>query len=188
MIRRWREFRKRLRHKRFLRLYDLPKEGVVLDISCGDGDFLAVLRSYFPELDLHGIDISPEYIESARAKHSWATLATGNAEEVPYADDTFHVVLSCMSLHHYRKPHLVFSEAARVLRPGGRLYVVDFMPHNSIVQFLFNLDGCPEPYHFERYYRMSEVESLAQDAGLMLRDKRRMDWFSNAKILLLQKA
>lgn len=177
----------RRRHRRFLSLYDLPEKGSVLDISCGDGDFLDVLRSYFPKLDLHGIDISESYIARAKEKHPWAKLTVADAADMPYESASFDGLLSCMSLHHYHNPQKVFDEAARVLRPGGRLYVLDFIPRNRIVQILFNFDGCPEPYHFERYYLKREIEFFACAAGLKPCAERKIEWFSNAKITLLQK-
>ena len=177
----------RRRHRRFLSLYDLPERGTVLDISCGEGDFLEVLRSYFPALELHGVDISEQYISRAREKYPWATLHASDASAVPYGDRTFDAVLSCMSLHHYKSPTAIFMEISRVLRPGGRVYVLDFVPEHRIIQILFNLDGCPEPYHFEKYYLKKEILSLAACAGLQVEKIRKMGLFSRAKIILARK-
>lgn len=174
-------------HRRLVRLYDFPARSTFLDASCGSGDCLTVVHTHFPLLEIHGIDISEPAISRARAKYPWAQLSVSDARSLPYSRETFDVVLSCMSLHHYRRPSEVFSDIARVLKQGGKLYVSDVVPRNRFIQRLFNFDGCTEPYHFERYYTRDEIERLAQNAGLTCTAVRSSSWLSSMKILVFQK-
>jgi ubiquinone/menaquinone biosynthesis C-methylase UbiE len=175
------------RHRRFLQLFNLPNEGSVLDISCGDGDFLSTIHSYFAKLELYGIDMSTKVIEKARTKCPNAEFVVAYAELIPHKEATFDVAISCMSLHHYAKPREVFSEVARILSAQGKFYLIDFMPMTRLTQVLHNWDGCPEPYHFEKYYLRREVEEMASGVGLILESDEHLSRFDGQRLLTFRK-
>lgn len=162
---------------RFFSIYDLKNEGTLLDLSCGEGAFLKCVSDYFPALFLHGVDILPSILERAKKRCPLATFVQADAVQLPYPDATFDMVLTSMSLHHYKEPLKVFSEIARVLRRGGVAHIIDIMPRNHALQLFKNFDGCPEPYHFERYYTLPEVECFAESAGLRMQSSRRIYLF-----------
>lgn len=183
-------FKKRFhewQHRKFFRLLDLPADGSVLDVSCGDGDMLSLMHFYFPALELHGIDMSQECIAGARTRCADATLSVARAESIPYPHARFNVALCCMSLHHYENPIEIFSEMSRVLRPGGKLHVIDLIPRSKITQALHNLDGCPDPYHFEKYYMRDEVQAMADQAGFNIVGGRIINFFSGTRLLSFMK-
>jgi len=181
------KYQEKRRHNKFLSVYNIAEKGTVLDISCGDGDFLAALHHHFPRLDLHGIDVSNESIERARGQCPYARFSVVNAESTLYRPDTFDAVFCCMSLHHYKKPEQVFSEVARVLSPEGSFYLMDFMPKYWLSQKLYNWDGCPEPYHFEKYYLKKEIVVFAKAAGFSICREKRVGLFSGKKVLVFKK-
>jgi len=109
----------------------LPAGGNVLDIGCGPGLFLREIAERRPDLRLTGIDLSPSMIEVARrvlaesvAKTS-VRLDNGDAGAMPYADASFDLIVSTISMHHWQEPERVVAEAFRVLGPGGGLWVYD---------------------------------------------------------------
>jgi ubiquinone/menaquinone biosynthesis C-methylase UbiE len=103
-----------------------------LDIGCGPGALALLAKARVgPEGEVHGIDPSPEMIELARKKAAGAGAAVrfqiGAAEDLPYPDASFDVVLSTLMLHHLPddlRPQAI-KEVARVLKPGGRFVAVD---------------------------------------------------------------
>ena len=105
----------------------------VLDVACGTGTLaIAAKRQVGSNGRVTGIDASAEMIERARAKAERAELnvafVSGTAQELPFGDGQFDIVMGTLMLHHLPKPmRSAFArEARRVLKPGGRLLLVDF--------------------------------------------------------------
>jgi len=105
----------------------------VLDVACGTGTLaIAAARKVGPTGSVTGIDASQDMIERAQSKARQAgldlTFLQGTAQELPFEDGRFDVVMGTLMLHHLSKPtRTAFArEALRVLRPAGRLVLVDF--------------------------------------------------------------
>ncbi len=94
----------------------------VLDVGCGKGRFARVLHERFPEAEVHGLDISP-----AMLKFVPAGIATqvGMMTALPYPSGRFDFVYATESLEHAVETELAVSEMCRVLKPGGRLVIID---------------------------------------------------------------
>ncbi|WP_082951822.1 class I SAM-dependent methyltransferase [Mycobacterium sp. 852002-51057_SCH5723018] len=101
-----------------------------LEIGCGTGNLTTRVKSAYPAVDVTGCDPDPRALERARRKGrrlNGIRFEQGYAERLPYADGEFDRVLSSMMLHHINpdaKPAAA-GEIFRVLRPGGRLHLVD---------------------------------------------------------------
>jgi ubiquinone/menaquinone biosynthesis C-methylase UbiE len=108
----------------------VPDDGAVLDIGTGPGVLLVELAARRPDLRLTGIDLSADMI--AAAKRNLAPFGDrvsarlGDVAALPFPDRSFDLVVSSLSLHHWDDPQSAVPELARVLRPGGRLYIYDF--------------------------------------------------------------
>ena len=103
----------------------------VLDIGCGAGmDTLVAAQMVGADGYVTGIDMTPDM--AAKARRSAAemglanvTIVDGSAEELPFADAGFDVVISNGVIDLIPDKEAVFSEIARVLRPGGRIQLAD---------------------------------------------------------------
>ncbi|EXL02819.1 class I SAM-dependent methyltransferase [Aquamicrobium defluvii] len=116
-----------------LRPAGLPPGEDVLDVACGTGTLaIAAARKVGPTGSVTGLDASQGMIERAQSKARQAgldlTFVQGTAQELPFEDRRFDVVIGTLMLHHLSKPtRAAFAcEALRVLRPGGRLVLIDF--------------------------------------------------------------
>lgn len=125
--------RERAFRERLVDLAGIAPGEAVLDIGCGTGSLaLATKQRVGARGQVYGIDASPEMIARARRKAVKAgatvVLETGVAETLPFPDARFDVVVSTLMLHHLPRPvrQQCVREARRVLRTGGRLFVVDF--------------------------------------------------------------
>ena len=112
-----------------------PHARQVLDVGCGAGNYTLKLLSYLPNLDVTLIDLSGPMLARASARVTSATTGRvttqqGDIRELALADDSFDIILAAAVLHHLRADSEwrdVFAKFYRVLRPGGSLWVFDFV-------------------------------------------------------------
>jgi SAM-dependent methyltransferase len=91
----------------------------VLDVGCGSG--LALLMAAERRAVPAGIDISPGLLGVARERLPGADLREGDMESLPFADAAFDAVLGVNAFQFAGDPRRALAEAARVVRPGGRV-------------------------------------------------------------------
>ncbi|TDL00104.1 methyltransferase domain-containing protein [Mycobacterium paragordonae] len=102
----------------------------VLEIGCGIGNVIIRAKRSRPGIEAVGSDPDPRILDRARRKAAGLTgirFDDAYAQRLPYADGEFDRVLSSMMLHHVGADAkaVVAAEVFRVLRPGGRLHLVD---------------------------------------------------------------
>jgi ubiquinone/menaquinone biosynthesis C-methylase UbiE len=103
----------------------------ILDVGCGTGTLLLAIKAAQPGADVAGLDPDPDILSIARRKAGLAgaeiRFDIGFADRLPHADDSFDRVVSTLAFHHLtrREKTDALAEAYRVLKPGGRLHIVD---------------------------------------------------------------
>jgi ubiquinone/menaquinone biosynthesis C-methylase UbiE len=107
-----------------------PEGGSVLDAGTGPGVLLTELARMRPDLTLAGVDLSPDMVTAAGRNLEQfgdrVSVRHGDVAKLPYPDQSFDLIVSSLSLHHWDHPEAAAPELARVLRPGGRVYIFDF--------------------------------------------------------------
>jgi ubiquinone/menaquinone biosynthesis C-methylase UbiE len=145
----------------------------LIDIGCGTGRFLDFVKQAWPRLPALGIDLSEAYIRHARrhlGRWSRLNLIVANAEAIPAADNSVDAVTGIFMLHEL-PPEVrrsVIGEAARVLKPGGRLILIDSLQRGDEPDYDGMLERFPQLYH-EPYYRSyvgEDFPSIARGVGL----------------------
>ncbi len=137
----------------------------VLDIGCGTGELLARLAAKYPDARLAGLDPVPEMLEVARGKLSpRVDLRVGWANELPWPDDSFDVVVSCNMFHYITHPVDAVHEMERVLRPGGRIVITDWCDDYLACRLCNVYLRLMSRAHYKTY-RKSECASLLRQAG-----------------------
>jgi len=112
----------------------------VLDAGCGSGSLVRYLAALFPEKAFFGLDLSPLGVtigQRLAAGRQNCALGVGDVLHLPLPDGSFDLVLSYHVLEHTPEPQGLLSEAARVLVPGGLLYLnyANVLPHGSVGLF-----------------------------------------------------
>jgi len=106
--------------------------GKVLDVGTGTGILAIEFARRVPGVEVTGLDLSDVVLELARnnAQESEMPLRVsfkrGDAEDMPFADDTFDLVISSNTLHLIKNPIRMFNEIQRVLKPQGKFFINDF--------------------------------------------------------------
>jgi methionine biosynthesis protein MetW len=108
-----------MRQETALRLVERGER--LLDVGCGRGAVAAALSTRFDEV--HGVDGDEESLAVADRRGIRTALVDLDAQPLPYSDGTFDAALCLEVVEHVRDPRLLALELARVLRPGGRLYL-----------------------------------------------------------------
>jgi len=109
----------------------------VLDVGCGRGGTIRVLRQFFQVGPMVGLDLAPRAIEFCRRKHRFpeTSFEIGDAEHLPFAARSFDVVTNVESSHNYGDVFAFFRETHRVLAPGGRFLYTDMIPGARIAEY-----------------------------------------------------
>ena len=162
-----------------------------LDVACGTGRFLKVLKDARPRLRVTGVDLSLPYLRKAqRGLKDWSRtgIVQANAEGLPFADASYET-LSCVFLFH-ELPQKVRRQAAaeisRVLKPGGRLFFLDSMQIGDRPDYDALLRRFPLAFH-EPYYDdfiTSDLSGLLEQSGLRILQTQR-EFF--AKLIVAEK-
>ena len=140
---------------------DLP-HGDFLDMGTGTGQILTALAPGFDRAV--GIDLAPEMLTIARGRLDDANIANAQVRRadlfaLPFDEESFDVITAHQVLHYLDRPAAAIREAARVLRPGGRLIVADFAPHD--------LDELRDVHAHRRLgFAPEEIQSALTEAGL----------------------
>ncbi|MEE6176572.1 phthiotriol/phenolphthiotriol dimycocerosates methyltransferase [Mycobacterium sp. 050134] len=117
----------------------------VLEVSCGHGGGSSYLvRSQHPA-SYTGLDLNPAGIRFCRKRHRLPGLdfVQGDAENLPFPDESFDVVLNVEASHHYPHFSKFLTEVARVLRPGGHFLYTDLRAQHVIPEWEAALDAAP---------------------------------------------
>jgi len=134
----------------------------VLDLACGTGELLSRVATETPGAKLTGVDLAPNMAERARQKLaavSGASVEQADAHDLPFADDAFDVVVCANTFHYFTHPTTVLSEGRRVLRPNGRLIVLDWCRDFWTCRIMDAVLQYIDPAH-ETCYTLDELTTL----------------------------
>jgi ubiquinone/menaquinone biosynthesis C-methylase UbiE len=164
----------RYMQRRTIDIMHITKGVSFLDMGCGTGwalEYVAKLAGN--QGNFHGIDISPGMIEKARyrsRKNGALEFRIANAEQLPFVEKSFDLILCTNSFHHYMNPEVVLREVLRVLKTKGRLYITDFTADGPISRLVNNRQKRKEVAHVN-FYSTKEYQSLFVKAGLRYKDR-----------------
>lgn len=98
----------------------------ILDIGCGTGELMLQIFNEDSSYQLTGLDLSPEMLKVAKNKLGFnANFVLGDAENLPFDDNSFDSIICNDSFHHYPRPQIALIEMNRVLKKNGLLIIGD---------------------------------------------------------------
>ena len=151
-----------------LAMLDLDSDDVVLDVGCGTGFGTEGLLEYTEHV--HGLDQSIHQLEKAwekLGKHDPVSFYRGDAERLPFRDDTFDAVWSSGSIEYWPDPVATLRDLQRVVKPGGKVLVVGpNYPKTTVMQRLADA--------IMLFYDREEAERMFREAGYVDIEHREM--------------
>jgi ubiquinone/menaquinone biosynthesis C-methylase UbiE len=157
-------------------------QGSLLDIGTGPGWLLVKLHQQAPSMQLVGIDSSPSMVTEAQRNMVKAGVSgtieikEGNASQIPFDGDSFDIVVSQWSIHHWKHPVEGLNEVYRVLKPGGYALMYDLVsdtPAGALEEigrkvgrfkiWLFWLHGFEEPFYSRENYEALASSTLFKE-------------------------
>jgi ubiquinone/menaquinone biosynthesis C-methylase UbiE len=146
----------------------------LLDIACGTGN-AAIFAARF-RCSVSGLDQAPRLIEVARSRAAAEGLEVeflvGDAEELPFPDGSFDVVVSIFGMIFAADPEKAFAEMIRVLRPSGRAFLTVWLPGGTIdemvgvvTRYVNEATGQSGPPARLQWHEQSALEDLASRHG-----------------------
>jgi ArsR family transcriptional regulator len=148
-------------------LASLLRPGLIIaDVGCGTGAFAGMLSPVAKKLV--AIDREPTMLEAARTRLGEipnVEFVLGEAERLPLEDQSVDLVVLGLVLHHLEHPERALREVSRVLLPGGRVLIVDMLPHQREELRL-------EMGHVWLGFTGEQLGEWCQQAGLHLAEQR----------------
>lgn len=145
---------------------EAPDPRAILDVGCGTGRLLMAAEQTFPNARLEGVDAAVEMVRHAQAvlpASSRITFREATAERLPFQDAQFDLVFSTMTFHHWSNQRAGIAEVARILKPGGRWLLADFIATGFMRYFrrLVRLTRFPERSVLDPMLAAAGLEVLA---------------------------
>jgi len=145
----------------------------VVDVGCGTGRLLAMLRKRLPDAELVGVDPSAGMVAKARARlgqQAHVRIDVTPASALPLEDRSVDAVVTTISFHHWDDQPASLGEISRVLRDGGRLLIADLLA----IGVAGHLAARFGRHHGHGYRTDEELGALFRGAGFTQWSRRRL--------------
>jgi len=174
--------------KKLVSMLQLGENPCFLDLACGTGWAVRYAASVANgHGTFYGVDISSKMIEQAEANsrnYLNVYFCKSRVEELPFADDFFDVVVSSNAFHHFSDPEKTLEETYRVLKPKGKVYILDTTANNFFMRMLDRVSRKTEKGHV-KLYSTREFQALFEKAKLHYAMSRPI--LSAIKVLIAEK-
>jgi ubiquinone/menaquinone biosynthesis C-methylase UbiE len=147
----------------FLRDWEqIEPQDKILDVACGTGEFERLLLEQNPTQQITGIDLSENMLNVAREKYQTypnVEFHQASVDSLSFESDSFDMVVSASAFHYFDRPQVALTEMKRVLKPNGKLVILDWNKDYPIVRILDWILQIFDPAH-QRCYTQEELHQL----------------------------
>jgi 2-polyprenyl-3-methyl-5-hydroxy-6-metoxy-1,4-benzoquinol methylase len=137
----------------------LGDDARILDVGCGDGFHLNLLREYGnKKWTLEGIDLDKRAVEAARK--SGLNIHLGSVEEMHLPEESFDLIFMIQTIEHVEKPSEILIAIFKLLKKGGKLVIVT--DNTDSIDFKIYKNRYWGGYHFPRHWNLFNQKSLSK--------------------------
>jgi len=158
-------------------LADIPLEkGRLLDLGCGLGSLTAGLKEKRPQLEVIGVDISPQAIQNAQEKFTGPVFFEADIYHLPFKNESLDIVTGFDVLEHFSQPKKALKETFRVLKEGGTIHFSSPLENQpgTLYWLLADLGWQAKKRlagHQQRFSRQSFLD-LIKESGFTIKKQR----------------
>ena len=150
----------------------------VLEIACGTCAFGRMLAPHISKI--YELDVTEAMLEIGKKENEKAGInnveyVVGEAEQLPFPNNTFDIVVTRLAFHHFKDPKMVFNEMCRVLKDNGQLVIIDMLARQQSNEIADIYEKLRDPSHI-KCLTLDEFNSMAQNHNM------RIEHFFQAKI------
>ncbi|MDD5085531.1 MAG: methyltransferase domain-containing protein [Candidatus Omnitrophica bacterium] len=145
------------------------QSGAILDIACGGGFFLTQIEKYRKSGNF-GLDISEEALRIARTNLRNSNIVIGSSERLSFTAGSFDFVSCLGSLEHFLSPERALNEMARVLKDGGKVFIMvpNLFWYKDLISVFIKGDRLPRNQHNEIFNSLGEWKKLLETNGFKI--------------------
>lgn len=146
---------------------EISSEAAILDVACGTGEFAKLLLAKNPQQPITGIDISESMLEIAKDKlqaYSNVNLHNTSVTSLPFADESFDIVICASAFHYFESPQLALSQMKRVLKPQGKLIILDWCRDYFLLKIVDTWLKLTDSAH-QQCYTQAELNRMLSTAN-----------------------
>jgi ubiquinone/menaquinone biosynthesis C-methylase UbiE len=162
---RWRKYI--LNTLTFLRDWEqIEPQDRILDVACGTGEYERLLLERNSKQQITGIDISENMLNVAKEKYQTypnIEFHQASVNSLPCDNNSFDVVISANAFHYFDNPQIALTEMKRVLKPNGKLVILDWNKDYPRVRILDGILQIVDPAH-QQCYTQKELHQLLLSA------------------------
>jgi ubiquinone/menaquinone biosynthesis C-methylase UbiE len=166
-------------------LLKLSENVSMLDIGCGTGWALGqAARLNGDKGSFYGLDLSEKMIEKAKVNFTGRGnfhFIKANAEDIPLSGNQFDIIICTNSFHHYLHPGKALREMHRLLKPSGKVYILDPPADLWIARALGKIFHLFDSAHV-RLHSSREFEKLINSAGFTYLGAEKIKWHQKVQV------
>ena len=172
--RRWRDYLDRSLSF-LLDFTEIPPQAAILDLACGTGELAKLILKTNPQQAITGVDISPAMLAIAKNKlqaYPQVELANASATALPF-ERQFDIVVCANAWHYFADPEIALAEIKRVIKPNGKIYILDWCRDYFVLKLLNPLFKSFDSA-YQQCYTQKELEELLMVAGFEVVEDSKM--------------
>jgi ubiquinone/menaquinone biosynthesis C-methylase UbiE len=155
---------------------NLSPDAAILDVACGTGELERLLAPENPHQQIVGVDLSEQMLIQARQKlraFPQVQFQQATVRSLPFPDRSFDVVISANSFHYFDDPLASLQEMQRVLKPDGKLVLLDWCRDGWLCQLCDLILKWIDPAH-KQCYTQKELHDLLTSAQFQIHRSTRV--------------